>query len=217
MIKVIACKIYEYYILQLKYNFTNYEFIYLDIQQHNYPRTLAKQIQKEIDKGKNYEKIIILYGLCGNALLEIKARNIPVYIIKVHDCLSVLLGSKRRFNQLFKERLSVSWSCYSLKVNNCDFHNDQQYLKWCQQYGQETANYLKDSLMKENNIYLTYNYKDDQEFIENKELIKIDLKFLKDILLFKSTEVVRLYKNTRIISSEEINEVFKIKEDYKDE
>lgn len=217
MIKVIACKIYEYYILQLEYNFTNYEFIYLDIQQHNYPHTLAKQIQKEIDKGKNYEKIIILYGLCGNALLEIKARNIPVYIIKVHDCLSVLLGSKRRFNQLFKERLSVSWSCYSLKENNYDFYNDQQYSKWCQQYDQETANYLKNILMKENNIYLTYNYKDDQEFIENKELIEIDLKFLKDILLFKSTEVVRLYKNTRIVSSEEINEVFKIKEDYKDE
>lgn len=36
MIKVIACKIYEYYISQLDLSLDNYEFVYLDIQIHNY-------------------------------------------------------------------------------------------------------------------------------------------------------------------------------------
>ena len=87
----------------------NYEFVYLDIQQHNQPHTLAKNIQKEIDKSRGDEKIIVLYGLCGNALVEIQARNIPVYLVRVHDCLTVLLGSKQRFVIIFKS-LSSSWS-----------------------------------------------------------------------------------------------------------
>ena len=46
MIKVIACKIYEYYISQLDLSLDNYEFVYLDIQQHNQPHTLAKKYPK---------------------------------------------------------------------------------------------------------------------------------------------------------------------------
>ena len=213
MIKVIACKIYEYYISQLDLSLDNYEFVYLDIQQHNQQHTLAKNIQKEIDKSRGDEKIIVLYGLCGNALVEIQARNIPVYLVRVHDCLTVLLGSKQRFKQLFSNRLSSSWSCYSLKVNGCNVYEDEQYLKWCQRYDQETADYLKSQLQTQDNVYLIYNYCDDVPFLKNQEQIKIDLKFLKQILLQTSNELVILEKNQKVVISSDIDQVFEIMEE----
>lgn len=213
IIKVIACKIYEYYISQLDLSLDNYEFVYLDIQQHNQPHTLAKNIQKEIDKSRGDEKIIVLYGLCGNAIVEIQARNIPVYLVRVHDCLTVLLGSKQRFKQLFSNRLSSSWSCYSLKVNGCNVYEDEQYLKWCQRYDQETADYLKSQLQTQDNVYLIYNYCDDVPFLKNQEQIKIDLKFLKQILLQTSNELVILEKNQKVVISSDIDQVFEIMEE----
>lgn len=213
MIKVVACKIFEYYLNKLEISFDNYEFVFLDIQQHNQPHQLAKNIQKEIDQSTDYEKIILLYGLCGNALLEVRANQIPLYLVRVHDCLSILLGSKTRFNELFNDRLSSSWSCYSLKVNGCNVYNDEQYLKWCNDYDQETADYLMSVLNNQNDIYLTYNEADDSQYINNQELIAIDLQFLQDILMFKSSEIIKLNPNQKIIISSEINQVFAIKEE----
>ena len=213
MIKVIACKIYEYYILQLDQSWDNYEFIYLDIQQHNYPHQLARAIQKEIDKSEDYEKIIILYGLCGNALLEIAAGKTALYLVCVHDCLSVLLGSKERFEQLFYQRRSSSWSCYSLKLHNCNQYNDQSYRQWCQQYDQETANYLQQSLMKEPAIYLTYNDQDDLPYLDKQELIRIDLSFLERILSLKDKDIIVLKESQRLSISSDFDEVMKIQEE----
>lgn len=56
MIKVIACKIYEYYISQLDLSLDNYEFVYLDIQQHNQPHTLQKISKKKLIRAGGMKK-----------------------------------------------------------------------------------------------------------------------------------------------------------------
>lgn len=112
-------------------------------------------------------------------------------------------------------QLSSSWSCYSLKVNGCNVYEDEQYLKWCQRYDQETADYLKSQLQTQDNVYLIYNYCDDVPFLKNQEQIKIDLKFLKQILLQTSNELVILEKNQKVVISSDIDQVFEIMEEYK--
>lgn len=210
MIKVIACSIFKIYIEQLDIDLSNYQFTYLEINQHNQPNLLASKIQEEIDLIKDAERIIILYGLCGNALLSIKAISIPLTLIKVHDCLSVLLGSKQRFNEQFGHRLSSSWTCLSLKKAGYDLYQDDKYEEWLELYDEETANYLKETLSSNASIYISFNLADEQ-INDEFEVIKGDLSFLKDILTNKSKELIDLYNNQSIVISNDINDVFKIK------
>ena len=57
MIKIISCEVFKPYIELLNMNL---DITYLDIEGHNYPNRLAKQIQKQIDECQHYEKIILL-------------------------------------------------------------------------------------------------------------------------------------------------------------
>ena len=58
-----------------------------------------------------------------------------------------------------------------------------------------------------------YTYCDDVPFLKNQEQIKIDLKFLKQILLQTSNELVILEKNQKVVISSDIDQVFEIMEE----
>lgn len=186
MIKIISCEIFKPYIETLNLDL---DITYIEIEGHNYPKRLSKQIQKEIDKCKGYEKIILLYGLCGNAMLNIEARDIPLLIVRVHDCLSILLGSKERFNQLFRDRLSVGWSCYSLEGNQSSFDD----------YDDEDREYLESILHPKKDIYVTFDLDEDIDYAKNyNEVIKGDLSFLRDIISNRSKELLELNNNEKL-------------------
>ena len=186
MIRIISCEIFKPYIETLNLDL---DITYIEIEGHNYPKRLSKQIQKEIDKCKGYEKIILLYGLCGNAMLNIEARDIPLLIVRVHDCLSILLGSKERFNQLFRDRLSVGWSCYSLEGNQSSFDD----------YDDEDREYLESILHPKKDIYVTFDLDEDIDYAKNyNEVIKGDLSFLRDIISNRSKELLELNNNEKL-------------------
>lgn len=196
MIKIIACEVFKPYIEMLG---INEEIDYLEIESHNYPHKLSRMIQKKIDESQNYAKILLIYGLCGNAILDIKARNVPVYVVKVHDCLSVLLGSKERFMTLFQDRLSAGWSCYSLET--------KPFLSF-DQYDEEEQEYLKSILNPPKDIYISFQMKDEETYEKNyKEVIQGDLSFLKDILDMNSQELLEVNKDEYIVYDE--NEILK--------
>lgn len=180
MIKIISCEIFKPYIELID---VDIDITYIEIEGHNYPKRLSKLIQTEIDKCQGYDKIILLYGLCGNALLEIEARDIPIYIVRVHDCLSILLGSKERFELLFQNRLSAGWSCYSLEGR----------YKCFEEYDEEEREYLESVLNPKKDIYITLNMDRDKEYEKNyKEVILGDLSLLKAIILNDSDELLEL-------------------------
>lgn len=206
MYKVISCSIFKPYIEELEIKKSEYIFTFLPIRQHNQPQKLSHFIQQEIDQTKCVDKIILLYGLCGNALLNIHANDIPVIVVSVHDCMSILLGSKERYNCLTKNNPSLSWSCYSLKKEN--YINDE-IMKWEMLYDKETVEYLKKMLIPEEPYYISFDLSWEQEYIETeKKIIKGDLHFLKDILLLKSKDILYLNKNQRIKQS--INNIIEI-------
>lgn len=151
MMKIISCEIFKPYIELLNMEL---DIVYLDIEGHNYPKRLARMIQKEIDQSLNYEKILVLYGLCGNALLDLKVRDIPIYVIRVHDCLSILLGSKERFYHLFNERLSCGWSCYSLENRVISYDG----------YDEEEVEYLKSVLDLKKDVYVSFSLEKEKEY-----------------------------------------------------
>lgn len=195
MIKVISCGIFEPYIKHLHPDKTKYDFTYLEIHQHEYPQRLGRRIQEEINQTKGYEKIIILYGLCGGALLLLEAIDIPIIVVKVHDCMSILLGSKEKYKKLTQQNMSLNWSCYSLKKNNIVNNN---VLQWEMMYDEDTVEYLKEVFTHQDEIYISLNIPEEKECIQDKNIIEGSLEFLSEILNLRSRDILYVYPNQKI-------------------
>ena len=126
---------------------------YLPGGLHETPKKLKEELQERIDvasKNDVADMLAIGYGICGRGTVGIKARNIPLAIPKVHDCISLFLGSDREYRKQFLEcpgtyYVSAGW--VNEKVT------PQEHCKTCQvtsdngsdlgalieKYGQENA------------------------------------------------------------------------------
>lgn len=71
----------------------NYPIIWIDSALHNYPDLLKQDLQKRLDS-LNCERVLMLFGYCGNALLGLRTGNYILIMPKVDDCITILLGSK---------------------------------------------------------------------------------------------------------------------------
>lgn len=190
--KIISCRIFKTYISGFLNK--NDEVVYLDIQMHNYPKKLTKLIQKEIDNS-NHHRILVLYGLCGNALLEIHSGNKEVFVIKAHDCLSILLGGYQNYLHYFESRKSSSWTCRGLLINDGDFQL-KEYQQWLNDYGKEEADYLKSVLCQPCHIYIQM--EDDDINTAYSEIILGDRQYLKDIIHLLHDDLLILSKNHQL-------------------
>ncbi len=72
---------------------------------HNTPDLLRAQLQDRIDALCNgpYDALILGYGLCGNALLGLTARDVRLVMPRAHDCITLYLGSRESYNTRFSD------------------------------------------------------------------------------------------------------------------
>lgn len=71
---------------------------------HNNPGELRRRLQEAIDalsSGGSFERIVIGYGICGRGTVGIHAREIPLAIPRVHDCIALFLGSDAAYQREF--------------------------------------------------------------------------------------------------------------------
>lgn len=84
---------------------------YLPGGLHASPSELRKRLQYAIDRisaekgesGLRYSRIALGYGICGRGTVDLKARDIPVVIPRVHDCISLFLGSDEAYRREFAD------------------------------------------------------------------------------------------------------------------
>lgn len=109
---VVACHVLwreiTYYASQLP---NTYEFFFLEQGLHDAPELLQQEIQNTVDKLDfgNYDAILIGYGLCSKGLRNLTARDIPIVVVKAHDCITFFLGSRERYNKLFSKNPGTYW------------------------------------------------------------------------------------------------------------
>jgi hypothetical protein len=74
-------------------------------------RAMRAGLQAAIDeveaKAEKYDAIALGYGLCGNGLAGLEARSIPLVMPRAHDCITLLMGSKERFESYFRDHTGV--------------------------------------------------------------------------------------------------------------
>lgn len=142
-----------YYYSSISHNIVDVELLKKGL--HNDPKELRNHLQSTIDitDTNRYQAILLSYGLCGQSTLGLKARNIPVIIPKAHDCITLFLGSRLKYEEEFKKCPGTYWyaqdyierddgSGTSWSLGSASDEFQKQYNDYIQKYGQDNADYL---------------------------------------------------------------------------
>jgi len=122
---------------------------------HLEPDKLRASVQAALDvvedsKGRPYDASLLGYGLCSNGIVGLQAR-IKTVVPRGHDCVTLLLGSKEKYQQYFDSHRGVYWYSsgwieHSLQPGR---ERCEQLLKeYVQRYGEDNAQYLMEMEQK---------------------------------------------------------------------
>jgi hypothetical protein len=118
---------------------------------HDTPDILRKEVQKELDKttdgtGKPYDAILLGYCLCSNGVVGLKS-DIPVVIARGHDCMTLLLGSRHKYQEYFDTHKGIYWySVGWIEQCNAPMPGKERFetilAEYTEKYGEDNAQYL---------------------------------------------------------------------------
>ena len=128
--------------------------VYLELGEHARPNELRKKLQAQIDAAPDCDAVLLCYGLCGRATDSLVARDKPIVLVRSHDCGGILLGSRKRFEEVFKDMPSPPFSSIGIvEKGNYFFDNGElvqgEGVEWAhlvEQYGEEDAKYISDMM-----------------------------------------------------------------------
>jgi hypothetical protein len=82
----------------------------LSASLHAEPATLRERIQAGIDATEpGADAVVLAYGLCGGATAGIEARDVPVVLPRAHDCATIFLGSRERYDREHEATPGTYW------------------------------------------------------------------------------------------------------------
>ncbi|MBU2496173.1 MAG: DUF1638 domain-containing protein, partial [Candidatus Omnitrophica bacterium] len=72
---------------------------------------LRARLQARIDATSEgeYDALLLAYGLCGKSTAGLIARDIPLVIPRAHDCITLFLGSRDRYQDQFVSCPGTYW------------------------------------------------------------------------------------------------------------
>jgi N-methylhydantoinase A/oxoprolinase/acetone carboxylase beta subunit len=158
-LKIIACGVFEDELRDVAERSPNdVEVELLDAGLHAAPDQLRLRAQEAIDAASRtggYDGICFAYGLCGRGTAGLIARDAPLVLPRVHDCISLFLGSAQAYYQQFAAHpgtfyFTTGW--YKNKAHpehtrmaaarRFDPSTHGHYPEFCKKYGEENARYI---------------------------------------------------------------------------
>jgi hypothetical protein len=81
------------------------EVEFLTMGLHDLGAEMRSHLQARIDASDviGYDAILLGYGLCGRGTEGLRAGNSPLVLPRVHDCIGILMGSRRKYETYFEE------------------------------------------------------------------------------------------------------------------
>jgi hypothetical protein len=128
---------------------------------HNDPRDLRSRLQEAIDQAPAVAEAIVLgYGLCGGATAGIEARDRPVILPRAHDCITLFLGARERYQAEMEKPATYWYVADQLERNDgyqagvgglavgsdTDAQVEQVRADYVAKYGEDNADYLMEVL-----------------------------------------------------------------------
>ena len=118
---------------------------------HDTPDILRSEVQKELDKtadctGKPYDAILLGYCLCSNGITGLHS-DIPIVVSRGHDCMTLLLGSRHRYQEYFDTHKGIYWySIGWIEQCNAPMPGKERFetilAQYTEKYGEDNAQYL---------------------------------------------------------------------------
>jgi hypothetical protein len=122
---------------------------------HNTPKKLRQALQEAVDAvpPDDADAILLAYGICGTSVIGLEARQTPLVIPRAHDCITLYLGSRERYQQEFNAHPGTYWYSRDYLERNEAGSNvglgalnlgvmDEVYDDYVRKYGQDNADYL---------------------------------------------------------------------------
>jgi hypothetical protein len=142
---------------------------------HNTPQILCAEVQKELNitidiQGNPYDAILLGYGLCGNGILGLKSK-IKIVVPRAHDCVTLLLGSKDKYQHYLDKHRGVYWYSDGW-IDNTTMPGKERYdallAEYNEKFGPDNAQYLlemEQGWMKEYSwaVYVDWNLPQAQQ------------------------------------------------------
>ena len=82
------------------------DLVFLRKGLHDAPDMLRETLSGRLREADQSEAdaIVLGYGLCSNGTAGLRAGRLPIVIPRAHDCITLFLGSRERYERLFSER-----------------------------------------------------------------------------------------------------------------
>lgn len=124
---------------------------------HLTPNKLRETLQNHIDSatsGGVYDAVVLAYGLCGKATHNLRAGEIPLVIPRAHDCITLFLGGRDKYNQEFSQCPGTYWYVQDfvergesedipLSIGAYTTSDAEKlYAEYVEKYGEDNAKYL---------------------------------------------------------------------------
>ncbi|MBL4576679.1 MAG: DUF1638 domain-containing protein [Opitutaceae bacterium] len=115
---------------------------------HDQPLVLREELQKAVDRMEEEteaEAIVLVYGLCSRGTEEVSTKRCRLVITRGHDCLTILLGSRKRYADYMKKNpgtywYSPGWNKWRKAPGKERF--EKMRAEYTEKYGEEDADYL---------------------------------------------------------------------------
>ena len=116
---------------------------------HDEPQRLRSEVLKALDntcdiQGRPYDASLLGYGLCSNGVAGLSAK-IPIVVPRAHDCITLLLGSKEKYQEYFDSHRGVYWySAGWIEAGKqpSPERYEQLLKQYTEKYGDDNARYL---------------------------------------------------------------------------
>lgn len=128
---------------------------------HLTPKKLRTSLQTEIDRAAEagiYDAVVLAYGLCGKATEGLRATGVTLVLPRAHDCITLFLGSRRRYDAAFQACPGTYWYVQDfiergesdevpLSIGaNTSGNADKVYADYVEKYGKDNADYLMEAM-----------------------------------------------------------------------
>jgi hypothetical protein len=114
---------------------------------------MRERLQQTLDNvdAERYDAVAFGYALCGNGLVGLTARSIPVVLPRGHDCITLFLGSRQRYADYFLDNPGVyfkttGWIERGASGSQQLFGDSLEMDALVEKYGEDNARYLYEEL-----------------------------------------------------------------------
>lgn len=151
-IGVIACAVLEKEVAFFRRSIPSARRVLLLEQGlHNTPDILRTRLQEavqQVESDPSIDAIALVYGCCSRGIEGVVSRRVPMAVARAHDCITLLLGCRKRYADYLSEHPGTYW--YSPGWNRCHVtpgpeRHAQLLDDYTRRFGEENARYLMET------------------------------------------------------------------------